>query len=150
MQVWQTFLTLAHVGHSSVFLYRPSGPAFHRNTVNGRSHVLHAPPPGARVMRTYGLGPRHVSHTMGKSSGAPLGAEAITAWRPRARLCGRRAARGTGTGGKGDFAAVPRDVFFFSCARAGPNRMPQVGRYLPLPTRLSQPPHPARRSSRTS
>jgi hypothetical protein len=67
MHVWHTFLTRAHIWQSSVFLKRAWGPGFQRKTVKGRSHVLHAPPAGSRVMRTYGLSPRHVSHRMGNS-----------------------------------------------------------------------------------
>ncbi len=65
MHVWHTFFTRAHIWHSSVFFWRALGPGFQRYTVKGRSQTLHAPPAGSCVMRTYGLGPRHVSHRMG-------------------------------------------------------------------------------------
>jgi hypothetical protein len=68
MHVWHTFLTRAHVPQSSVFLKRAFGPGFQRKTQKGRSQILHAPPAASRVMRTYGLSPRHVSQRMGMSS----------------------------------------------------------------------------------
>jgi len=41
MQVWQTFLSFAHVWHISVFLYRIPAPGCQRKIVNGRLHVYH-------------------------------------------------------------------------------------------------------------
>lgn len=44
MHVWQTFLTLAHVVQTSVFLKRDPAPGFQRKTVNGRVQILHSLP----------------------------------------------------------------------------------------------------------
>ena len=67
MQHWQTFFILAHIWQSTAFLYRPEVPAFHLNTVKGRSQMLQAWPNACFVMRTYGLSPRHVSQMIGNS-----------------------------------------------------------------------------------
>ena len=39
IHVWHTFLTLAHVGQTSVFLYRASEPGRQRKITNGRSQI---------------------------------------------------------------------------------------------------------------
>ncbi len=41
-QHWHTFFMRAHAWQTTVFLYLASAPGFQRNTVYGRSHVLHA------------------------------------------------------------------------------------------------------------
>lgn len=56
--VWQQFLILLQLWHTSVFLYRAFEPGFHRKTQNGRAQILHSAPRASFVMRTYGLSPR--------------------------------------------------------------------------------------------
>ena len=65
---WQMFFSTATSRHTIVSLNRPSGPAFHRNDCIGALLILHSFSPNRTlIMRTYGFGPRHVSHTIGKS-----------------------------------------------------------------------------------
>ena len=52
--------------------YLAPGPGHQRNLVYGRPEIWHSAPFSKRCIRTYGLGPRQVSHTMGKSARSTL------------------------------------------------------------------------------
>lgn len=95
--------------------YLAPGPGHQRNLVYGRPDMWHSAPFSKRCMRTYGLGPRHVSQTMGKSARSTLSS------------CSSLAAMQASTGGTNDCSLSPADLklpsnaFLLNCSYVSSN-----------------------------